>query len=200
MASRRAMRLGVNTVDQLDEITLLDPGSIGWPTFDHIKDARPLFLIVHPQRDVNANISISLKLLHDGALFRRHDRCAAGNAGERAFNHGLFERIHGNRLRRRLRPNLGEKCRELPGSGQCRHATAQPNGRRLSRHPIERLHSIQKHLLACRWVDVMRQDRVGNLLDSPGEARRYPGRTGGRRRWRFSAKAPCENGSAASNA
>ena len=70
----------------------------------------------------------------------------------------------------RLRPDFGEKRSELLRRRQGRDAPAQGPEEPVRPQPgTKPSYASRDHLLASGWIDVVRQDRVGDLADAPGQ-------------------------------
>ena len=131
-----------------------------------------------PDGNVDSDVAIALDLLHDGSLLGRHQARVPDDAGQQAVKHGLFESIRVHRFRRRLRPDFGEKRRDLLGGRNGRDASAQAHRHGKSGGMVECLHTAQDHLLPGRRIDVVREHCVGDLSDTLGQVRRNLRRSG----------------------
>jgi hypothetical protein len=186
MAAQPGHVLGVNPVDLLDSIVLLNPRSISGAAWHEAIDDCSLLLFIVTNLDMDADISIALELLLNLLVLGRDDLSAAGNAGKLPIHKSLSEVPGPEAFHRSGRPELHEQRRELLGCRQRGNAPAQADWYGQTHGLVQTLDSSQNHLLGRGGIEMMPQNGVGDVLNVLPELPRAL-QLGRQRRWSISA-------------
>ena len=83
------LALGRDAVDLLDQVLLLDAGTLGGPSLEHLAIWGCRFLFAGAQGDVNPHVAVPLDLLGDLALLRGEQLGVPGDRGEQPLEEGI---------------------------------------------------------------------------------------------------------------